>query len=648
MALALYRTYRPARLDEVVGQEHVTTALSRALTSGRIHHAYLFSGPRGCGKTSTARIMARSLNCEQGPTPDPCGVCQSCLDLAPTGPGSIDVIELDAASHGGVDDTRDLRERAVFAPARSRFKIYIIDEAHMVTTAGFNALLKLVEEPPEHVRFIFATTEADKVLPTIRSRTHHYGFRLVPTRVLQAHLARVCAAEQIAAEPAALTLIARAGAGSVRDSLSILGQVVAGSGPDGVTYAEAASQLGVTDTVLLERTVAALIDGDGAALFTVIGEVIDAGHDARRFASDLLERLRDIIVVQSVPDAVGSGLLDQPDDALAMLSDQAAAIGAAEVSRAADLVSEGLSMLRGATAPRLQLELLAARLLLPAADDSTRGAAARLDAMERRVAALGVHAVTEAASSPAPGSGPVAVPEAEAPTRAAASTSPGQRPSTPAAPTAAAPAAPAPPPRLSDVTASARSAAASADSAPAVGEGAAAEGAGAPTAATALNFAEVQSLWPAVLEALKSMSRVSWTTFSEASPLSVDDATLVVAVQSAGVVTAIRNGGHEERLRQAVRDVLRADRRIEVILDPGRAPAATAPTAPPRDAPSDAPPAAPKRSKRQAAAEAVAAAEQEAAADEPSPDDPTIAADGVTGEDLIIKTLGAKRIGEIG
>ena len=301
--MALYRSYRPATLGEVVGQDHVTGPLRRALENNRMHHAYLLSGPRGCGKTSTARILARSLNCEQGPTPDPCGVCESCIDLSATGSGSIDVIELDAASHGGVDDTRDLRERAMFGPAKSRYKVYIIDEAHMISTAGFNALLKLVEEPPEHVRFIFATTEADKVLPTIRSRTHNYGFRLVPVKILQEHLAKICDSENIPADPAALALIARAGAGSVRDSLSILGQVISGCGPEGVTYQEAVLQLGMTDSALLDETVNALIDRDGAALFNAVDRVIESGNEPRRFVSDLLERIRDLIVLQSIPGA---------------------------------------------------------------------------------------------------------------------------------------------------------------------------------------------------------------------------------------------------------------------------------------------------------------------------------------------------------
>ncbi|NDA59659.1 MAG: DNA polymerase III subunit gamma and tau, partial [Actinobacteria bacterium] len=390
MSLALYRTYRPARLADVVGQEHITTPLARALDNDRVHHAYLFSGPRGCGKTSTARIMARSLNCEQGPTSEPCGECQSCVDLAAGGPGSIDVIELDAASHGGVDDTRDLRERAMFAPASSRYKIYIIDEAHMVSTAGFNALLKLVEEPPEHVRFIFATTDPDKVLTTIRSRTHNYAFRLVGNKDLQQHLASICEAEGVSAEPAALALVARAGAGSVRDSLSILGQVIAGSGTDGVTYAEVAGQLGVTESVVLDATIEAIANRDGAALFDVVEGVVDSGHEPRRFVSDLLERMRDVIVVQSVPDAVQRGLLDTPDDEAQQIVAQAELLGPAEASRAADVISRSLGELKGATAPRLRLEIMAARLLVPSAESSDVGALARIEHLEK-VLASGAH-----------------------------------------------------------------------------------------------------------------------------------------------------------------------------------------------------------------------------------------------------------------
>ena len=397
--MALYRTYRPASLDAVVGQDHVTGPLRRALENDRVNHAYLFSGPRGCGKTSTARILARSLNCAQGPTPNPCGECQSCLDLAANGAGSLDVIELDAASHGGVDDTRDLRERAMFAPASSRYKIYIIDEAHMVTTAGFNALLKLVEEPPDHVRFIFATTEVEKVLPTIRSRTHNYTFRLVSAKVLAEHLASVCAAEGVPADPAALALVARAGAGSVRDSLSILSQVISGCGPDGVTYAEAVAQLGMTDGALLDETVDAMAAHDGAALFMVIDRVMEAGHEPRRFATDLLERLRDLIVLQHVPHAVEVQLIDAPEDQVAREVVQAAAFGAAELARAADVVSEALSDLRGATAPRLQLELMAARLLLPASDADERGTRARLDQLERRMSSAPVLAAPEAVAA---------------------------------------------------------------------------------------------------------------------------------------------------------------------------------------------------------------------------------------------------------
>jgi DNA polymerase-3 subunit gamma/tau len=404
MALALYRKYRPRTFAEVIGQEHVTEPLSQALRSGRLNHAYLFSGPRGCGKTSSARILARSLNCDKGPTPDPCGECESCRALAPDGPGSIDVIEIDAASHGGVDDARDLRERAFFAPVASRYKIYVIDEAHMVSPAGFNALLKLVEEPPDYVTFVFATTEPEKVLGTIKSRTHHYPFRLIPPGVLRPYLEELCRREGVSVEPAVFPLVVRAGGGSVRDSLSVLDQLIAGAGADGVTYARAAALLGVTDVALIDEMCDALAAGDGAAAFATIDQVAEAGHDARRFASDLLERLRDLIVLQQVPDAAAKGLLDAPADQLERMGLQAQRFGPATLSRAADIVHNGLVEMRGTTAPRLLLELVTARMLLPGADDSAEALLHRLERMERRLGAStgGPSAPPAAASSAAP------------------------------------------------------------------------------------------------------------------------------------------------------------------------------------------------------------------------------------------------------
>jgi DNA polymerase-3 subunit gamma/tau len=383
VALALYRTYRPGSLAEVIGQEHVTEPLARALDAGRTHHAYLFSGPRGCGKTSTARILARSLNCEQGPTAHPCGQCRSCVELAPNGPGSIDVVELDAATHRGIDDARELREKAIYAPAASRFKIYIIDEAHQLTNEAANALLKLVEEPPPHLRFIFATTEPDKIIPTIRSRTFHYGFRLVPARLLAEHLGSVCRAEGTPAEGSALAVVARAGAGSVRDSLSVLGQLLAGAGPDGLTYADAVSSLGLTDDSLIDAFVAALSAGSAGDMFAVVDRVISAGHDPRRFVSDVLDRLRDLLILRADPGALSSGLVDVPDDAGERMLAQAQCLGLSELSRAADLVSAGLGEMKGATAPRLQLELLCARLALPTVADDLSAVLARLERLER-------------------------------------------------------------------------------------------------------------------------------------------------------------------------------------------------------------------------------------------------------------------------
>ncbi|MGB7962812.1 MAG: DNA polymerase III subunit gamma and tau, partial [Propionicimonas sp.] len=371
--LALYRRYRPDTFADVIGQEHVTEPLQRALLNNRVNHAYLFSGPRGCGKTTSARILARALNCERGPAPVPCGECQSCLDLARGGLGSIDVIEIDAASHGGVNEARDLRERAFFSPVHSRYKIYIIDEAHMVTKEGFNALLKVVEEPPPHVKFIFATTEPEKVLGTIRSRTHHYPFRLVPPKVLGAYLGQVCDAEGVQVEPTVLPLVVRSGAGSVRDSLSVLDQLLGAASEAGVTYRQATSLLGYTPDALLDEIVDAFAAGDSHGVFAAVDKVIEVGQDPRRFAEDLLRRLRDLIIVAAVPDALSSGLVDVAADQADRLVSQASSLGAGELTRAAEVIAVGLTEMRGTTAPRLHLELMCARVLLPGADTDGRG-----------------------------------------------------------------------------------------------------------------------------------------------------------------------------------------------------------------------------------------------------------------------------------
>ena len=624
MSLALYRTYRPARLADVVGQEHITTPLARALDNDRVHHAYLFSGPRGCGKTSTARIMARSLNCEQGPTSEPCGACQSCVDLAAGGPGSIDVIELDAASHGGVDDTRDLRERAMFAPASSRYKIYIIDEAHMVSTAGFNALLKLVEEPPEHVRFIFATTDPDKVLTTIRSRTHNYAFRLVGTKDLQQLLASICEAEGVSAEPSALALVARAGAGSVRDSLSILGQVIAGSGTDGVTYAEVAGQLGVTESAVLDATIEAIANRDGAALFDVVEGVVDSGHEPRRFVSDLLERMRDVIVVQSVPDAVQRGLLDTPDDEARQIVAQAELLGPAEASRAADVISRSLGELKGATAPRLRLEIMAARLLVPSAENSDVGALARIEHLERALAS-GVRGAEAPATSET-------TTEATTETTTEATT---PRKSKAATKTLAAP----PPPKISEVAPStaidavdeadeidAKAGPDSADSADSSGT----SGAPAPDAESAMTTSTTTAadsditlegfvtMWPAVMDTL-SRTRVAWMLFNDSRPVSWSDGVLAVTVDSPGKVANAASSGHDEKLRAAIADTLKVDLQIDVVV----ASTANAP----------------------ASGNGESSSSPSDPADAPSVDDVNV--DDISGVDLVMREMGATQIGEI-
>ena len=371
MSLALYRKYRPSTFADVIGQEHVTIPLSNALESGKIHHAYLFSGPRGCGKTSSARIMARSLNCEKGPTPNPCGICQSCKDLVANGPGSLDVIELDAATHGLVDDARDLRDKAFFAPVASRYKIYIIDEAHQLGPGAANALLKVVEEPPAHVLFIFATTEPDKLISTIRSRTHHYPFRLVPPAILTAHLEKICTAEGIKVAKGVISLVVRASGGSVRDALSILGQLLAGAGDDGVTYQIAVALLGYTDGALIDEAIDAIAARDGGSLFNTVDRVVESGQDPKRFASDLLERLRDLIIVGAVDDNNSQVLNELPLDQLDRIRAQAKLIGVANLIRSAELLAQGLTQMRGATPPRLILELICGQIMLPATGSAT-------------------------------------------------------------------------------------------------------------------------------------------------------------------------------------------------------------------------------------------------------------------------------------
>jgi DNA polymerase-3 subunit gamma/tau len=399
MSLALYRKYRPSTFADVIGQEHVTTPLSNALTSGQIHHAYLFSGPRGCGKTSSARIMARSLNCEKGPTPDPCGVCQSCKDLVANGPGSLDVIELDAATHGLVDDARDLRDKAFFAPVQSRYKIYIIDEAHQLGPGAANALLKVVEEPPAHVLFIFATTEPEKLISTIRSRTHHYPFRLVPPAILSTHLEKVCESEGIKVAKGVIQLVVRASGGSVRDAQSILGQLLAGAGKDGVTYEIAVALLGYTDSALLDEAVDSLAASDSASLFNTVDRVVESGQDPKRFAQDLLERLRDLIIVGAVDENNSQVLVQIPTDQLDRMRTQAKLIGIANLIKSADLLATGLTQMRGATPPRLILELVCGQMMLSQADGAA--VSARLEKLERGViGAVPIAEVKAAKSEP--------------------------------------------------------------------------------------------------------------------------------------------------------------------------------------------------------------------------------------------------------
>ena len=553
MAQALYRRYRPESFEDVIGQEHVTGPLQQALRSGRINHAYLFSGPRGCGKTTSARILARALNCTAGPGPaaTPCGECDSCVSLARNGPGSLDVIEIDAASHGGVDEARDLRERAFYAPASSRYKVYVVDEAHMVTPQGFNALLKIVEEPPEHVVFVFATTEPDKVIGTIRSRTHHYPFRLVPPGQLLEHLARVCEQEGVAVAQGVLQMVVRAGRGSVRDAMSVLDQLIAGSGAEGLTCELSTALLGYTDSALLDDTVEAFAAGDGAAVFMIIDRVVEAGHDPRRFAEDMLERLRDLLVLDAIGDAASAVLRDAPADQVERMRQQAARFGSAALSRAADLVSAGLTEMRGATAPRLHLELICARVLLPGAQDDPRSLQARFDRLERRLSIAG---------------GP---PSTAAPRPAQNHASP---------------------PVTSAERADPRPVAARADRRPVAAEPADDQSSDArpietqpvePAQAAGFDVTAVRRSWPDIVETVRGMRRVTWTLISSyASVVGVEGHRLVLGFSNAQMRENFDNGTHPELVRQAIIDVLGADLRVEAIIDPSATSDSALPTAP--------------------------------------------------------------------
>jgi DNA polymerase-3 subunit gamma/tau len=541
MSLALYRKYRPSVFADVIGQEHVTVPLSNALESGKTHHAYLFSGPRGCGKTSSARIMARSLNCEKGPTPHPCGECQSCKDLVANGPGSLDVIELDAATHGLVDDARDLRDKAFFAPVQSKYKIYIIDEAHQLGPGAANALLKVVEEPPAHVIFIFATTEPEKLISTIRSRTHHYPFRLVPPGTLAAHLEKVCEAEGVKVAKGVIPLVVRASGGSVRDALSVLGQLLAGAGKDGVSYEIAVQLLGFTDGALLDDAMDAIAARDGATLFQTVDRVIESGHDPRRFTQDLLERLRDLMIVDALQATNANSILRElPDDQLDRMRLQAQNIGQASLSRAADIASEGLTQMRGATAPRLILELICGRILLPIGDNSDAGLLSRIERLER-VENIAPSTTPQKKIEPA-------------------------SPSVPSEPrlTQSSPSKEVDPADyVSPITAEAIR-----ESKPEekIVEKSQAEPA---KKIDSIDVAGLRRMWPEVIENVKKRRRLTWSLLSaSAQILGVDEKNITIGIVNAGARDSFIRSESDAILRDAFIEVVGLDRKIEVTVDP--------------------------------------------------------------------------------
>ncbi|GAB3234937.1 hypothetical protein GCM10027447_32500 [Glycomyces halotolerans] len=624
MALALYRKYRPQTFAEVVGQEHVTEPLINAIRGDRLAHAYLFSGPRGCGKTSSARILARSLNCAAGPTPQPCGECGSCRALATGGHGSVDVIEIDAASHGGVDDARELRERAVFAPVESRFKIYIIDEAHMVTAQGFNALLKLVEEPPDYVLFIFATTEPDKVLPTIRSRTHHYPFRLVPPPAMRDLCQRLSEAEGARVADDVYPLVVRAGGGSVRDTLSVLDQLIAGAGDEGVTYERAAALLGVTDAGLLDEMCEAFAAADGAGVMEVVERVVEGGHDPRRFAGDLLERLRDLIVINQVPDAASSGLIDAPADQLSRMTSQATRMGTSTLTRMAEVVAAGLAGMRGATAPRLLLELACVRAILPGADESIAGLLQRLETLEQRASAAPVvpavpatrAAEPPAAAQPSPARpAQASVPKPAAPPEPAAA-----EPASAAEPEPAEASPPGEPPRAA-----------------AEPEPAAASGGG-------VSAASIRRQWDRIMMAMKDRRKTTAALLSEATVADASDGEVVLAFKHAFHAGALQKEPAYSTVVAVFGEVLGGTWKVRCeVGEASQLPKAAPPPAPRAASDSSGPPAAPapQRDRR-------SRAEAPGETDEPSADDPVAPGTFGTSEEqavqLLANAFGAKQI----
>lgn len=532
MSLALYRKYRPSIFADVIGQEHVTTPLSNALESGKIHHAYLFSGPRGCGKTSSARIMARSLNCEKGPTPTPCGTCQSCKDLVANGPGSLDVIELDAATHGLVDDARDLRDKAFFAPVQSRYKIYIIDEAHQLGPGAANALLKVVEEPPAHVLFIFATTEPDKLISTIRSRTHHYPFRLVPPAILSAHLEKICDQEGIKVAKGVIPLVVRSSGGSVRDALSVLGQLLAGAGSDGVTYEIAVALLGFTDTALLDEAIDALAARDTASLFMTVDRVVESGADPKRFAQDLLERLRDLIIVEASDQNNSSILNELPQDQLDRIRAQAKLIGVATLIRAADILAQGLTSMRGATPPRLILELICGRILLPAADDAAL--IARVEKLERL---LSISTPTQA------------LPEKSEP-KAAVTDQVKAEPKVEGKP------APAKPAQVRAESSKAQEVKPKEESEKSI------------KPSGSIEISALRRMWPEVIESVKKRRRLTWSLLStSAQILSLDDEVITIGMVNIGAKDSFIRSESDVILSDAFEEVTGVRRRIAATVD---------------------------------------------------------------------------------